>query len=69
MKEGEAMAEQKTYTEAQMKAAIKSAFQGGVEWATVYVSWFTPTKKQNNDALRMAIKNAMEQAEQEGVGA
>jgi len=56
---------EKVYTEAQMKAAIKSAFESGKEWATCYISWFTPSPADHNKHRGQAIRKAMKAAEQE----
>ena len=55
---------EKVYTEAQMKAAIKSAFESGKDWATCYISWFTPSKEDHNKHRGQAIRKAMKAAEQ-----
>ena len=55
---------EKVYTEAQMKAAIKSAFESGKDWATCYISWFTPSKADHNKHRGQAIRKAMKAAEQ-----
>ena len=55
---------EKVYTEAQMKAAIKSAFESGKDWATCYISWFTPSKADHNKHCGQAIRKAMKAAEQ-----
>ena len=42
-----------TYNEKQLKQAIELAFKEGDKWARTYHGWFTPTKKDNKDRLKV----------------
>jgi|WetSurMetagenome_2_1015567.scaffolds.fasta_scaffold1635481_1 hypothetical protein len=54
---------EKTYTEAQMRAAIKSAWSSGIEWATCYISWFTPSAQDTGRKYGAAVTAAMKAAQ------
>ena len=44
------------YTEAQMKVAIKSAWEAGIDWCDTYKGWLTPEKSNTYNHYRVAVR-------------